>query len=167
MADTIASVIHVPHKRAIDEGRLAEWLSAAEYIVKLPDISSDLDSGDNTLAVIPDDVLLISIGFRCKTQFESDSHEPLFPHVTFGSSGNPALLGVLPAVYFQDTSMSGELPLWYVSTAGFTLTVDIGDLNASAGSMNAIAFGRGAMELWLKYRPRASKIGPMQGVRAR
>jgi len=167
MADTIASVIHIPHRRVIDESRLPEWLNAAEYVVKLPDISSDLDTGDNTLAVIPDDVLLISIGFRCKTAFKNDSHEPLFPHVTFGNSSAPDTLGVLPAAYFQQVGFSGELPLWVVSTAGFTLTMDVGDFNAAAGSMNSIAFGEGAMELWLKYRPRAQKIGPMQGVRAR
>lgn len=168
MPDTIASIIHVPHSRSMDEGRVQEWLSAAEYVIRLPEISSALSSGDNTLAVIPDDVYLMNLHFRCKTRFGNDSHEPLFPHVTFGNSSSPDTLGILPAVYFQDTTFSGVLPLNYYSSAGWTLTVDVTNLNsATATNLNDANFGQGAMELWLTYRAQAPKIGPMQGVTAR
>lgn len=156
--------IHVPNPSVVDEARAAEWFNAAEFIVHLDQITSTMATdAELELAYVPDDVILTGISWECRSPWLNDSGEPFFPRVYMGDTSNLTLFGELNQLHLGSSGQHGFIPLAYYSSGGFTFAVDIGDDPITYTDASTA----GTLDLWLHYRPRVGKDGPLMGVRAR
>jgi len=140
---------------------MQSWIKVSEVCIRLEDITHAASTGENTLATIPANTLLLGIGYRCVAVFANDSGEPLFPTILFGSTDDPDRFGVLTFAQLNSTNCYGEIPLYYEDTAGVDLVYDLG-FGTNEGTS-----ATGTLELWLRYRPRSNDEHPLAAVRAR
>ncbi len=147
----------VPNRSNMSDARLPDWMEMSEYLIQLDSITDTFSSGEYVLENVPPDTYLVALEWRVSAVFVGSSEADLMT-IQFGDSASYGLFGQLTTAQLMSTGSFGTLPINFHASGSGGIS-----LTAYLVNDDAIQPSSGTLELWLRYRPRASE--PILGGR--